>query len=160
MQSPTNQKGAVLLVALIMLVVFTLLALSGVNSSTASLRIAGSMQAQTEVGAVAQRALEQVLDQASNFQYASDSPPPSQVVTISVWRDRLPSDGRAAVPRCAAGARLQRLLCGFGTQRVVLGCASHRPRSAQRRDPGGAPGRARHAEPWPSLPDLTLRNQP
>jgi Tfp pilus assembly protein PilE len=83
MQSPTNQKGAVLLVALIMLVVFTLLALSGVNSSTASLRIAGSMQAQTEVGAVAQRALEQVLDQASNFQYASDSPPPSQVVTIS-----------------------------------------------------------------------------
>jgi Tfp pilus assembly protein PilE len=83
MRSPTNQKGAVLLVALIMLVVFTLLALSGVNSSTASLRIAGNMQAQTEVSAAAQRALEQVLDQASNFQYASDSPPPSQVITVS-----------------------------------------------------------------------------
>jgi hypothetical protein len=83
MRSPTNQKGAVLLVALIMLIVFTLLALSGVNSSTASLRIAGSMQAQTEVGAVAQRGLEQVLDQASNFQYATDTPPPSQVITVS-----------------------------------------------------------------------------
>jgi Tfp pilus assembly protein PilX len=83
MRSPTNQKGAVLLVALIMLVVFTLMALSGVNSSTASLRIAGNMQAQTEVGAAAQRALEQVLDQASNFQYASDSVPPTQTLTIS-----------------------------------------------------------------------------
>ena len=83
MRSPTNQKGAVLLVALIMLVVFTLMALSGVNSSTASLRIAGNMQSQTEVAAAAQRALEQVLDQASNFQYATDSPPPSQVITVS-----------------------------------------------------------------------------
>jgi PilX N-terminal len=83
MRSPSNQKGAVMLVALIMLVVFTLMALSGVNSSTASLRIAGNMQSQAEVGAVAQRALEQVLDQASNFQYPSDTPPPSQVITVS-----------------------------------------------------------------------------
>ena len=83
MRSPVNQRGAALLVALIMLVVFTLLALSSVNSSTASLRIAGNMQAQTEVGAAAQRALEEVLDQASNFQYASDSAPPPQVITVS-----------------------------------------------------------------------------
>ena len=83
MRSPANQKGAVLLVALIMLVVFTLMALSGVNSSTASLRIAGNMQAQTEVGAAAQQALEQVLDQTANFQFTSDSPPASQVVTVS-----------------------------------------------------------------------------
>ena len=83
MRSPTHQKGAVLLVALIMLVVFTLMALSGVNSSTASLRVAGNMQAQTEVCAAAQRALEQVLDEPSNFQYASDSPPPAQVITVS-----------------------------------------------------------------------------
>jgi len=72
-----------MLVALIMLVVFTLMALSGVNSSTASLRIAGNMQSQTEVGAVAQRALEQVLDQTANFQYVSDTPPPSQAITVS-----------------------------------------------------------------------------
>jgi Tfp pilus assembly protein PilX len=83
MQSRNNQKGAVLLVALIMLVVFTLLAVSGVNSSMTSLRIAGNMQSQTEVGAAAQRALEQVLDQVTNFQYASDSAPPSQALTIS-----------------------------------------------------------------------------
>ena len=83
MRSPTSQKGAVLLVALIMLVVFTLLALSGVNSSTASLRIAGNLQSQTEVTAAAQRALEQVLDQASNFQYTTDTPPPTQSLTVS-----------------------------------------------------------------------------
>ena len=83
MRSPTNQKGAALFVALILLVVFTLLALSGVNSSTTSLRIAGNMQAQTEVGAAAQQALEQVLDKPSNFQYASDSVPPTQTLTIS-----------------------------------------------------------------------------
>jgi Tfp pilus assembly protein PilX len=82
-RSPVNQRGAALLVALIMLVVFTLLAVSSVNSSTASLRIAGNMQAQAEVGAAAQRALEQVLDDASNFQYATDSPPPSQTITVS-----------------------------------------------------------------------------
>ena len=72
-----------LFVALVMLVVFTLLALSGVNSSVASLRIAGNAQAQTEVGAAAQRALEQVLDKATNFQYTTDSVPPSQILTIS-----------------------------------------------------------------------------
>lgn len=83
MRSRTSQKGAVLLVALIMLVVFTLLAVSGVNSSMTSLRIAGNMQSQTEVAAAAQRALEQVLDQVSNFQYASDSVPPTQTLTIS-----------------------------------------------------------------------------
>lgn len=83
MRLRTRQEGAVLLVALIMLVVFTLLAVSGVNSSMTSLRIAGNMQSQTEVAAAAQRALEQVLDQVSNFQYATDSAPPAQSLTIS-----------------------------------------------------------------------------
>jgi hypothetical protein len=70
-------------VALVMLVLFTLLAIAGVNSSMGSLRIAGNMQAQTEVGAAAQRALEQVLDQVANFQYASDSVPPDRTLTVS-----------------------------------------------------------------------------
>ena len=70
-------------VALVMLVLFTLLAIAGVNSSMGSLRIAGNMQSQTEVGAAAQRALEQVLDQVANFQYASDSVPPDQTLTVS-----------------------------------------------------------------------------
>ena len=154
MRSPTNQKGAVLLVALIMLVVFTLLAVSGVNSSTASLRIAGNMQSQTELGAAAQRALEQVLDQASNFQYGSDSAAGVAGDHSLVRRDRLRRDDRAAVPRCAAGGRLQRRFRCFGTKRIVLGRARYRARSAHRRDPGRAPGRARHPEPWTSLPDL------
>jgi hypothetical protein len=83
MRFPHRQRGAVLFVALVMLVAFTLLAVSGVSSSVASLRIAGNAQAQTEVGAAAQRALEQVLDQAANFQYITDSVPPVQTLTIS-----------------------------------------------------------------------------
>lgn len=83
MRSAHRQQGAVLLVALIMLVVFTLLALSGVTSSVASLRIAGNMQSQTEVSAVAQRALEQVLDQAANFDYIADTIPPTQTLTVT-----------------------------------------------------------------------------
>jgi Tfp pilus assembly protein PilX len=83
MRSHTRQEGAVLFVALIMLLVFTLLAISGVNSSVGSLRIAGNMQSQAEVGAAAQRALEQVLDQAANFQFPTDSVPPARTLTIS-----------------------------------------------------------------------------
>jgi len=78
-----RQSGAVLLVALIMVVVFTLLAVSGVNSSIASLRVAGNMQAQTEVSVAAQRAIEQVVDQVSNFQYPTDTVPPSQTLIVS-----------------------------------------------------------------------------
>jgi len=83
MKFAARQRGTVLLVALIMVVVFTLLAVSGVNSSVASLRIAGNMQSQTEVTAAAQRAIEQVVDQVANFQYLADTPPASQTLTIS-----------------------------------------------------------------------------
>jgi Tfp pilus assembly protein PilX len=84
MQAPSRQRGAVLFVALIMLVVFTLLAVSGVNSSVASLRVAGNTQSQTEVSAAAQLALEQVVDQVSNFQHPTDTPPPAQSISVSI----------------------------------------------------------------------------
>jgi hypothetical protein len=84
MQAPGRQRGAVLFVALIMLVVFTLLAVSGVNSSVASLRVAGNTQAQTEVSAAAQLALEQVVDQVTNFQHIADTPPPMQSINVSI----------------------------------------------------------------------------
>jgi len=82
--TPRRQRGAVLFVALIMLVVFTLLAVSGVNSSIASLRVAGNAQSQTEVSAAAQLALERVVDQVGNFQYVSDDPPPTQSLTVTI----------------------------------------------------------------------------
>ena len=84
MRSPHRQRGAVLFVALIMLVVFTLIAVSGVSSSIAGLRVVGNVQSQTEVTAAAQLALEQVVDEVGNFQYPTDTPPPTQSVTVSI----------------------------------------------------------------------------
>lgn len=60
-----KQRGATLLVALVMLVVLTLLIVSAIRSSTTNLRIAGNMQMQEEAIAAAQQASEQIL--STNF---------------------------------------------------------------------------------------------
>jgi len=58
-----RQEGATLLVGMIMLVVLTLLVVLAIRSGNTNLRIAGNMQAQTEVGAATQQAIEQVIEQ-------------------------------------------------------------------------------------------------
>lgn len=60
-----NQRGAILITGLVMLVVLTLLALSAIKSSTTDLRIAGNAQTDEEVVAAAQRTTELVI--SSNF---------------------------------------------------------------------------------------------
>ncbi|WP_292935280.1 pilus assembly PilX N-terminal domain-containing protein [Noviherbaspirillum sp.] len=62
MKTKHDQSGATLVVAMIMLVVLTLLVVSGIRSSTSNLRITGNMQVQGEATAAAQQAIEQVLD--------------------------------------------------------------------------------------------------
>ena len=61
-----RQRGATLVVSLIMLVVLTLLAVSGIRSSSVNLRIAGNMQMQAEASAAAQQAIEEVISN-TNF---------------------------------------------------------------------------------------------
>ncbi len=56
-----KQRGAVLFLALMLMVVLTLLVLSAVRSSNTNLHIAGNMQQQAEVAAAAQQAIEQVV---------------------------------------------------------------------------------------------------
>src|SRR5882724_4090217 len=60
-----KQRGAVLFLALMLMVVLTLLVLSAVRSGSTNLHIAGNMQRQAEVVAVAQQAVEQTI--SSNF---------------------------------------------------------------------------------------------
>lgn len=60
-----RQRGATLLVGLIMLVVLTLLAVSAIRSSNTNLRIVGNMQMREEAAAAAQQAIEQVISSAS-----------------------------------------------------------------------------------------------
>lgn len=62
-----GQRGATLLISLIMLVILTLFAISAINLSTTNLSIVGNMQARMEVEAAGKQAIEQVLSSADNF---------------------------------------------------------------------------------------------
>jgi Tfp pilus assembly protein PilX len=67
-----RQRGAVLIVSLILLVVLTLFVLSSTQLATGSLRIVGNLQAQQNAENVSQAALEQVLSDIAPF-YAPTS---------------------------------------------------------------------------------------
>lgn len=81
-QSPLMQRGATLIVGLIMLLVLTLLVVSGIRSSNANLKIVGNMQASNEATAAAQQVLEEVMSDVSNF-YS----PAERTTTIDINND-------------------------------------------------------------------------
>jgi len=56
-----GQRGATLIVSLIMLVLLTLFAISSMNTATTNLKVIGNMQAKSEAMNVAQEAIETVL---------------------------------------------------------------------------------------------------
>ncbi|MBK5204372.1 MAG: hypothetical protein JJD98_02880 [Polaromonas sp.] len=58
-----KEKGSVLLVSMIMLVVLTLLVVFAIRSGNTNLRIAGNMQSQAEAAAATQQVIEQVIEQ-------------------------------------------------------------------------------------------------
>jgi len=84
MASPSRQRGATLLISLVMLVVLTLFALSAINLSTTNLRIVGNMQRQIEATAAAQMAIEQIIGNISNFEAA---PTTNTTVAIDINND-------------------------------------------------------------------------
>jgi hypothetical protein len=65
LQSPRSQRGITLLVALVMLVMVTLLAVSSFRVSNTNLKVIGSTQGKVEATAAAQAAIEQVLSSAA-----------------------------------------------------------------------------------------------
>ncbi|MGQ0750848.1 MAG: pilus assembly PilX family protein [Betaproteobacteria bacterium] len=74
-----RQRGATLVIALIMLVVLTLFAVTGFNLSSVNLRIAGNYQDQKYLESLAQQAIEQVISTATPFSLT----PAAQTITIS-----------------------------------------------------------------------------
>ena len=56
-----TQRGATLVIALVMLILLTLFALSALNTSTTNLKVVGNMQAQTEAFNAGQAAIESVI---------------------------------------------------------------------------------------------------
>lgn len=70
----SRQRGAVLIVSLIMLVVMTLLGLAAINSSTINLKIINNMQTRQEAMSAAQMAVNQVLSSGGYFLDPSTAP--------------------------------------------------------------------------------------
>lgn len=67
MQTEIRQRGAALLVSLMMLIILTLLGLSAVNMSTINFKIVGNRQASMEASMRTQNAIEAVLSDVDNF---------------------------------------------------------------------------------------------
>lgn len=67
MRTPLQQRGATLLIALIMLVMLTLFAISAMNLSNVNLKIAGNFQSQATIESMAQVAIEQIITNPGNF---------------------------------------------------------------------------------------------
>ena len=67
MKTNTLQRGATLITALFFLLIMTLFAISSVNMSTVNFRIVGNMQAQKQLDASVQDAIEQMLSGMTQF---------------------------------------------------------------------------------------------
>lgn len=100
----SRQRGATLVVGLVMLVVLTLLVLSAIRSGNINMRIAGNMQRQEETVAAAQQGIENVISN-NNF---TTTPPAAQTVDVN-------SDGAAdytvtfsPAPSCTSAIPVQK----------------------------------------------------
>ena len=62
-----RQRGATLIITLIMLVILTLFAVTGFNLSSVNLKVVGNFQQQKAMEAVAQQAIEQIISTATPF---------------------------------------------------------------------------------------------
>jgi Tfp pilus assembly protein PilX len=62
-----KQNGATLFVALVLLVMMTLFAVSSINMGTVNLKIVGNMQATKSLDAEAESAIEQVISDSTKF---------------------------------------------------------------------------------------------
>ena len=73
-----RQRGSVLVVSLVILVVMTLLVLSSARSSVANLSIVGNSQARKSLESSALQAIEQVIGNVANFET-----PTTQTLTVN-----------------------------------------------------------------------------
>ncbi len=77
--SMSRQRGATLLVALIMLVMLTLFAVSAIRTGNIGLKVVGNQQTQKFMEAAAQEAIEQALSNLGNFDPANVVAPTTTV---------------------------------------------------------------------------------
>lgn len=78
MMSPKRQRGAVLLVSLIILMIITLFVMSSANMSSSDLRTVGNFQSKLVIGQDAQQAIETVLSSVTSF-----TAPAARTITVN-----------------------------------------------------------------------------
>lgn len=95
-----RERGAVLIVSLLMLIVLTLLSVSAINTGTVNLRVVGNMQAQTQTELAVQSAVLDFLSDIGNFTTPTSATiaEPGVTVTIDtpVCRQTTPATGYSA----------------------------------------------------------------
>lgn len=69
MAAPRNQRGIALVMALVILVILTMIAVSAARSTSSSIRIVGNMQAKDEVESAVQVALERTISNVAHFNF-------------------------------------------------------------------------------------------
>jgi Tfp pilus assembly protein PilX len=79
-----KQKGMVLFLALVFLVMMTLFAVSSINLSTVNLRIVGNMQAIKGIDADAQAAIEQIMSSMDSFNTPAATTITGSIGTVNV----------------------------------------------------------------------------
>jgi Tfp pilus assembly protein PilX len=77
-----KQRGATLVVGMVMLLVLTLLVVSSIRMSNTNLKVVGNMQVRDEAVAAAQQAIEALLSDVNNF-YT----PAAQTATVDINND-------------------------------------------------------------------------
>lgn len=82
--SSKGQRGATLIVVLIMLVVMTLFAVTAINLSNVNMKIVGNMQHRATAEAAAQTAIETLLNSSSYFYAPSTAVPVSAPTGMTV----------------------------------------------------------------------------
>jgi len=103
-RQPRRQRGATLLVALIMLVMLTLFAVSMIRSGNVGLKVVGNQQTQKLMEAAAQQAIEQVVSNLGNFDVVTLVPPTMTVAQRVCINSSLP----VAIPpaTCPSGTQV------------------------------------------------------
>ncbi len=112
-----SQKGATLVIALVMLVVLTLLVISAMRTSTTNLRIVGNMQMQEEASTAAQQAIEQVI--SNNFTVS----PAASSVAVTVGGTTYTANVTA--PTCLGSTALQNSTPNLPSECISSGAAQN-----------------------------------
>ena len=107
MRRSGRQRGATLLIALIMLVVLTLFAITAIRTGNIGLKIVGNQQASKLMEAAAAQAVEQVVSNLGNFDSANVVPP-TTTVAQRVCVNATAGNPPAAIPpaTCTSGTQV------------------------------------------------------